>query len=141
VIADLDNLKDVNDRYGHAAGDRLLRLCADVLRAALRGYDKLYRWGGDEFLLILPSAHASDVLERLQRALDAAEPVEAGPLGEQIRLRVSLGTADYASSEELSHAIERADRAMYEEKSRRKRSTMSPTAGREGSPTSTPALR
>src|SRR6185503_16718227 len=81
VLADLDNLKHVNDEYGHAAGDRLIRLCADVLRATLRGYDKLYRWGGDEFLLILPTAHASDVLARLQKSLENAERIIASPDG------------------------------------------------------------
>lgn len=118
VIADLDNLKRVNDEYGHAAGDRLIRLCADVLRATLRGYDKLYRWGGDEFLLILPTAHASDVLARLQRSLDGTQSVLTESAGEHAYLRVSLGAADYASYEELSAAVERADRAMYEEKAR-----------------------
>ena len=121
VIADLDNLKLVNDEYGHAAGDRLIRLCSDVFRAALRGSDKLYRWGGDEFLLILPAAHASDVLARLQRNLEGADPVAAGPAGQLARLRVSLGAADYSSYEELPAALERADRAMYDEKARRKR--------------------
>jgi len=121
VIADLDNLKLVNDEYGHAAGDRLIRLCSDVFRAALRGSDKLYRWGGDEFLLILPAAHASDVLARLQRNLEGADPVAAGPDGQLARLRVSLGAADYSSYEELPGALERADRAMYDEKARRKR--------------------
>lgn len=120
VLADLDNLKVVNDRFGHAAGDQLLRRCADVLRGALRAYDKLYRWGGDEFLVIVPSARAADVLERLQNAIDAAELVSAGGEGETVRLAVSLGAADYSSSDELAFAIERADRAMYAEKNRRK---------------------
>ena len=141
VLADLDNLKVVNDRYGHAAGDRLLKLCADVFRATLRGYDKLYRWGGDEFLLILPTAHASDVLARLQRAIDDAGPVDAGPHGGTVRIQISLGAADYASSEELSHAIERADRAMYAAKSQRKRETPPISAPPVSRPTSSPAMR
>lgn len=119
VLADLDNLKLVNDRFGHSAGDRLLRHCADVLRATLRPYDKLYRWGGDEFLLIVPSARATDVLERISAALLAEVHVE-GQNDEQIHLEVSLGAADYASAEELPFAVEHADRAMYLDKSRRK---------------------
>jgi diguanylate cyclase (GGDEF)-like protein len=141
VLADLDNLKQVNDRYGHAAGDRLLKLCAEVFRGALRGYDKLYRWGGDEFLLILPTAHASDVLARLHQNLETAEPVATGPDGEVAHLRVSLGAADYGSYEELSQAIERADRAMYEAKDRRKRSTPPASGLRLASPTSSPVMR
>lgn len=125
VLADLDNLKMVNDQYGHAAGDRLIQLCADVFRATLRANDKLYRWGGDEFLLILPTAHASDVLARLQRNLDNAGPVVPGSDGQVAHLRVSLGAADYRSYEELPNAIEQADRAMYAEKDRRKQSLKS----------------
>ena len=120
VLADLDDLKDVNDRYGHAAGDRLLRVCADALRAGLRPYDKLFRWGGDEFLIVLPSARAAEVQSRLDALLDG---VPATPLGAgvpPVRLRVSIGTADYASAESIASAIERADRAMYAAKSRRK---------------------
>jgi diguanylate cyclase (GGDEF)-like protein len=119
VLADLDNLKLVNDRHGHTAGDHLLRRCADALRATLRRYDKLYRWGGDEFMLLVPSAHASDVLQRLHRAIESANGITVST-GETVRLAVSLGAADYVSSQELDLAIERADRAMYAEKGRRK---------------------
>ncbi|MFI5228003.1 MAG: GGDEF domain-containing protein [Gemmatimonadales bacterium] len=117
VIADLDNLKLVNDRKGHAAGDRLIRRCADVLRATLHTHDKLYRWGGDEFLLIIPSARPAEVIGRLQEAIERAS-ASSGPDG--VRLQVSLGAAGYASFEALAEAIEMADKAMYGEKGRRK---------------------
>jgi len=120
VMADIDNLKRANDRHGHSIGDQLIRYCAEVLRHDLRPYDKLYRWGGDEFLLVLPSARASDVLGRLRRAVDDAEPITRNTPGQAIRLQVSLGAADYSSSAELAAAIERADKAMYAEKARRK---------------------
>ena len=139
VLADLDNLKTVNDRLGHSAGDQLLRRCADALRSTLRPYDKLYRWGGDEFLLIVPSAHASDVVARLRETIDTTEPVLAGPNAEPMPLAVSLGAADFASSEELASAIEGADRAMYAEKSRRKGDAR-PSEPRVA-PTSQPAIR
>jgi diguanylate cyclase (GGDEF)-like protein len=142
VLGDLDNLKEVNDRYGHAAGDQLLRHCADVFRATLRPYDKLYRWGGDEFLLIVPSAHTSDVLDRLVSALDAAETVHVGHGSDDgIRLHVSLGGAEYTNSEQLSRAIDRADRAMYEEKGRRKNWPRQAVIGAPPSPSSVHAVR
>jgi diguanylate cyclase (GGDEF)-like protein len=141
VVADVDDLKLVNDRYGHAAGDQTLRRCAEALRATLRSYDKLYRWGGDEFLLVVPSAHASDVLTRLQSAIDAAEDIDTGIDTEHIQLQVSLGAADYTSSEELPYAIERADRAMYAEKSRRKGDRRSGVMVSLPTPTSVPAVR
>lgn len=120
AIADVDDLKRVNDAHGHAAGDRLLRHCADVLRAALRPYDKLYRWGGDEFLIVIPSAHAAEVEGRLREQLDQATPAPLGGSAGVRELRVSLGVADYESAEELAAAIERADRAMYVQKRGRK---------------------
>jgi diguanylate cyclase (GGDEF)-like protein len=123
VLADLDNLKLVNDHFGHAVGDKLLRRCVDVLRAALRPYDKLYRWGGDEFLLIMPSARAADVRARLESVLSDADVIFGGGR-EGVPLEVSIGAADYASAEELASAIDRADHAMYEEKIRRKGSAV-----------------
>jgi diguanylate cyclase (GGDEF)-like protein len=120
VIGDIDNLKLVNDRHGHAVGDLLIRRCADVLRSALRPYDKLYRWGGDEFLLVVPSAHAADMLDRLQVCLASAEDIRSPTDGERVRLEVSLGGADYSRAEEMAPAIDRADREMYQDKGRRK---------------------
>lgn len=120
VILDLDNLKAANDAYGHAAGDRLLRQCADLLRAQLRPYDKLYRWGGDEFLLVIPSARGADVELRLMEALGRAEPLAVGDAGQTVVLAVSLGTADYTSAEGLDESIQLADQAMYRQKNARK---------------------
>jgi diguanylate cyclase (GGDEF)-like protein len=120
VLADLDNLKVINDRYGHTAGDRLLIHCADTLRPRLRPYDKLYRWGGDEFLLILPSARAADVVPRFESVFRLAETVPAGRTQDRLALEVSVGAADYASADDLAAAISKADRAMYAAKSRRK---------------------
>jgi diguanylate cyclase (GGDEF)-like protein len=120
VLADIDNLKLVNDQHGHAVGDQLIRRCADVLRSALRPYDKLYRWGGDEFLLIVPSAHAPDMLNRLHLALATADPIHSATDGSRLVLEVSLGAANYSRAEEMGPAIDRADRDMYPDKSRRK---------------------
>jgi len=141
VLADLDNLKLVNDRLGHMAGDQIIRRCADVLRAMLRPYDKLYRWGGDEFLLIVPSARAADVLARLQLAMDAEPPIEVGLSPEDVRLQLSMGAADYSSAEDLGRAIERADQAMYQEKARRKRDPRSGGSPFVTNPTPLPAVR
>lgn len=120
VIADLDNLKAVNDSFGHAAGDRLLRQCADLLRSTLRPYDKLYRWGGDEFLLVIPSARGVDVEARLGDVLGRAEPIEVANAHQTVTLEVSLGAADYTSAEGLEESIELADHAMYRQKHLRK---------------------
>jgi diguanylate cyclase (GGDEF)-like protein len=140
VMADIDNLKRANDRHGHSIGDQVIRHCAEVLRRELRPYDKLYRWGGDEFLLVLPSARTTDVLDRLRRAIEDADPIARSTPGPVVRLQVSLGAADYTSSAELEAAIERADKAMYAEKRRRK-SDIRLALVEDTPPTSTTAVR
>lgn len=120
VIADLDNLKFVNDSHGHTAGDLLLRQCAELLRATLRPYDKLYRWGGDEFLLVMPSARGEDVEARLREVLRQAPPVTVPNGSATVRLEVSIGASDYTSAEGLEACIQLADQAMYRQKHARK---------------------
>ncbi len=126
AVVDVDNLKEVNDRFGHAAGDQLLIRVAEVLRLALRASDKLYRWGGDEFLLLLPAARADEVRRRLNAMLAEVPllPVAGGQ--ESVPVVASVGATDYAGAEGIEGAILRADRLMYEEKASRKRLRGSP---------------
>ena len=120
VVVDTDNLKQVNDGYGHGVGDVLLQHIAVTLRTALPLSGRLYRWGGDEFLLVLPGLRAAEGQARLDAALAAAAPVPLGRGGEPIAILVSVGVADYASGEALDGAIERADGRMYADKERRR---------------------
>jgi diguanylate cyclase (GGDEF)-like protein len=119
ALLDLDNLKQVNDTYGHAAGDTMLRELADALRACLRASDALYRWGGDEFLLVLPNAAVPEARRRVEEALLIAGAGLASAPSE-LQPSVSVGTAIYSGAEDLPSAIESADRDMYREKRRRK---------------------
>jgi diguanylate cyclase (GGDEF)-like protein len=115
LVLDMDNLKRVNDTAGHAAGDALLCRLVDTLRGCMRASDRLYRWGGDEFLLLSPGARPDEALPRVRAALGAANATRAGDAPE---LQVSFGAAAFASAERVSAAIEEADRAMYDDKSR-----------------------
>jgi diguanylate cyclase (GGDEF)-like protein len=118
VMLDLDNLKVVNDVHGHAAGDELLRRAAEVLRTAIRPTDKVFRWGGDEFLVLLAGARASDARRRIE---DTVAKANAG-VGDADprRLLMSVGVAEFTGGEALEDAIQRADAAMYDEKLRRR---------------------
>jgi diguanylate cyclase (GGDEF)-like protein len=107
LMLDMDNLKVVNDSRGHAAGDELLRRLVETLRRCVRPLDRVYRWGGDEFLLLFPTALPQDVVPRVREALREVPELEA-----------SVGAARFSGTEDLPAAIERADRAMYEEKAR-----------------------
>jgi diguanylate cyclase (GGDEF)-like protein len=121
IMLDLDGLETINHSHGHATGDALLRYLVEVVRPELRAADKLYRWGGDEFLLVLPMAEAQHAKRRLREVLRHCPPFEVCPQGLPIPLLVSLGAAGYSSAETLGAGIERADADMYREKQLRKR--------------------
>lgn len=120
VVLDMDNLKTVNDTIGHAGGDELLQHLAGTLRSVVRPSDRLYRWGGDEFLLIFPGARGADVQQRIDQAIVTAEPLTIAGVAEPVALVASVGAADYASAEDLAAAIERADGVMYRQKKARR---------------------
>ena len=122
VALDLDNLKLVNDSFGHSAGDRLLRRLAEVVRSIVRPSDQLYRWGGDEFLLILPGARANDVRPRVEDVIEKSNLLRVRESGnDMLRLLVSVGAAEFTGEHDLEAAVEKADNAMYARKSERKK--------------------
>lgn len=112
VLLDIDDFKQVNDHWGHAAGDALLQRIAELLGRCTRKADLLARWGGEEFILVLPQttlAHALTAAEKM-RALVQAQVFEHG------RVTLSAGVALHAPTETLEATINRADRAMYRAK-------------------------
>ena len=118
VMLDLDHFKSINDRYGHAVGDRVLVAAAEAFRGSLRAADVIARWGGEEFVLLLPQtgvtgAHA--VAERCRRAL---EQVDIPMDGQLISVTVSVGLAVFPGARiESSDALVRsADEALYQAK-------------------------
>jgi diguanylate cyclase (GGDEF)-like protein len=125
VMADLDNLKDINDAWGHDAGDRAIRAVADLLESQARAGDVAIRWGGDEFLLVLRSsdrAHAPDIVERLRAS---AERLDV-PHAEAPASTISLGFATFPflarEPEALTweETMQLADRALLRSKRRRR---------------------
>ena len=127
VMIDMDDLKQVNDEHGHAAGDAALRHMVDSLRPALRTSDKVYRWGGDEFLLVCPGAHARQVTNRVRHLLAATEPLVLED-GSALAMRISVGGAHFRGGEDIGTAIDRADRAMYADKLARKKASLAEAA-------------
>lgn len=114
LMVDSDNLKEVNDQHGHEAGNRLLRLIAKCISGELRHTDVLARYGGDEFVVLLPETVANRAIEVAQRICRAIETAPLDFDGKQIKTSVSIGLACYPEDGRSIDAIQaRADRAMY----------------------------
>ena len=115
VMCDIDHFKSINDRFGHNIGDEVIRRVANVLSASVRRIDLAGRWGGEEFVLVLPSTPldgAAIVAERIRASIEALGPLEGGP----DRVTVSVGVGEHERGKNAIELIERADRALYRAK-------------------------
>jgi|GEM_PF-1826046 len=116
-LLDADHFKAINDSYGHDAGDRTLRLLAATCRESLRHLDIIGRYGGEEFVVLLPETSAALALDTAERLRKRIEELRIPAKDREIRLTVSIGvaTAD-AATESVAALINQADRALYEAK-------------------------
>jgi diguanylate cyclase (GGDEF)-like protein len=117
ALLDIDFFKQINDRHGHAAGDEVLRSFAAAARAELRAGDVLARWGGEEFLLMLPDTEeqeAQAVLERIRASVGA---LRIDGLADGRRVSFSAGLTARRGTEAMAGTINRADKALYQAKS------------------------
>jgi diguanylate cyclase (GGDEF)-like protein len=116
-MIDSDNLKVVNDAHGHEAGNRLLRQLTRLVQAELRYTDVLARYGGDEFIVLLPETPGKGALEVANRIRDAVAGAPLDLDGKRVACSVSIGVAGHpADGNSLDAVVARADRAMYQAK-------------------------
>lgn len=113
ALVDIDHFKSINDQHGHAAGDATLVAFADLLRSSVRKVDSVYRFGGEEFLLLLPGADVAG-LRAVTRTLRAR--IASSQLGPESNLTASLGAAMLAEGESVDAWLLRADAALYRAK-------------------------
>src|SRR5271156_1686767 len=119
LLIDLDGLKQVNDRLGHAAGDLVLKTFSERLRKAIRGSDLAVRLGGDEFMVLLPECRADEV----KHVLNRLEGLDVQYEDTKIPCRFSRGWTDYKPGETAEELMRRGDEALYENKRAGKKPT------------------
>jgi diguanylate cyclase (GGDEF)-like protein len=115
-LLDIDHFKNINDEYGHMAGDMVLKAVSNCVQLEIRKMDFFGRYGGEEFLLLLievDESTAFSITDRLRQAI-AALPLPVVPAGRQVT--VSVGVAQFKRPETIAQALSRADRALYASK-------------------------
>jgi diguanylate cyclase (GGDEF)-like protein len=112
LLMDLDGLKAVNDRYGHAAGDTVIKSFSDRVQRAIRGSDLAVRLGGDEFMAILPECKCEEV----NRVLGRIQGLDFEFDDQKVHLRFSSGWTDLRPTDSMQELLRRADVALYEDK-------------------------
>jgi diguanylate cyclase (GGDEF)-like protein len=117
LLMDMDGLKAVNDKHGHAAGDAVIKSFADRLQRAIRGSDLAVRLGGDEFMAILPECRCEEV----NRVLGRVQGLDFEFDDQKICLRFSSGWTDFRPTDTMQEFLKRADVALYEDKRAAKR--------------------
>ena len=118
ALMDVDDFKICNDTYGHHAGDLALEAAANAIRSCIRNADLLIRYGGDEFLLVLPGI-PSDILQAKLEQIRAAVQQATVPGYPHFRLSLSIGGTMQAITDSMENAVRRADRLMYQAKGRK----------------------
>ncbi|HYW73069.1 MAG TPA: GGDEF domain-containing protein, partial [Pyrinomonadaceae bacterium] len=125
AVIDIDNLKPINDQFGHSVGDKAIRSVARAVRSLIRADDMVFRWGGDEFLVLLFRLPEAEAARRMDSLNDILRENSQRWTGSPITITVSSGVSGFDSLPELREAIERADQAMYESRQQRGRPTRS----------------
>lgn len=116
LLVDVDHFKFINDRHGHMVGDEVLRILAQFMRSAIRAQDFIARWGGEEFLVLLPATSEKEALELAERIRGEIETQKIAHSGKSIPLSVSIGIGNSSRCPDLDRIYRCADTALYKAK-------------------------
>lgn len=116
LILDIDDFKDINDKHGHIAGDKVLIFIANIFRKTLRDGDKVFRYGGEEFIIILNRIDAEHCKKISDRLLELIRNSKLIYKGKGIHVTMSIGTTKYETGDTPDTLISRADKALYQAK-------------------------
>jgi diguanylate cyclase (GGDEF)-like protein len=125
AVLDVDHFKNINDRFGHLIGDEVLLLLARLMRTVLRFDDQIFRFGGEEFVVLLAAAHEADVISVLDRLRQQVRQFDFPQVG---RVTVSIGFSDVRHADIPTAAFDRADRALYHAKASGRDRVVGPSA-------------
>jgi diguanylate cyclase (GGDEF)-like protein len=117
-LIDIDFFKRINDRYGHFAGDSVLKAFAETAQKYIRANDSFGRYGGEEFLLMLPDTSLDEAAELAERVRFGIERMDFPDISREIAVTVSIGISEFRPGESVSQTVARADQALYQAKSR-----------------------
>ncbi len=118
IMCDIDHFKEVNDTYGHTIGDKVLKHLAHIWKKSVREIDAIYRYGGEEFIILTPHTAKEDAFklaERLRKRVGSYRFVVEPP-DKYIKITVSFGVSDIKADEPILAALERVDKALYKAK-------------------------
>ncbi len=121
AVIDIDNLKPINDSLGHNVGDKAIRVVARAVRSLIRPDDMLFRWGGDEFMVLMFKLPQSEANRRMQTLNDILRANVAQWTASPVKISVTFGVAGFESMTRMAQAIEEADKAMYGKRQRGRR--------------------
>ena len=117
LLLDLDKFKDFNDTYGHVEGDYVLSRLGQVIKRCLRETDSAYRYGGEEFTIMLPMTTSEEGIVTAKRIQTEFRKENFSPvLGQEVYMTVSIGLAQYKPKEEIKAFVHRVDQLMYQAK-------------------------
>jgi diguanylate cyclase (GGDEF)-like protein len=113
IMFDIDDFKHINDMFGHLSGDWVLAEIARVAKTRIRGSDIFCRWGGEEFLVVLPSCDLANALDLAEKIRITVSQIQAEREGRKITVTISAGVAEYMPDETIDQLVSRADQALY----------------------------
>ncbi|MCC6695987.1 MAG: diguanylate cyclase [Candidatus Hydrogenedentes bacterium] len=116
AFIDVDHFKSVNDRFGHPTGDVVLKMVAQTIKSALRSFDFVARWGGDEFLVVLPAQNCEELSKTANRLRILVLNTSRKISSDRIQVTVSIGAALVREEDSISTLVSRADNCMYHSK-------------------------
>ncbi len=125
IMFDIDDFKNVNDTFGHLAGDLVLAEIAQIAKARIRGSDILCRWGGEEFFVVLADCVLADAFSLAEEIRMAVSNTKNEYKGQKIRVTISTGVAEFMPEETIDQLISRADQALYAAKKAGKNRSLS----------------